>query len=171
MAWTCELLDRVKNLWEQGLTATEISEVVDKSRNAIIGKLNRARNDGAKIQVRDTSSRPAAEKKVKPKPVKKFDAPAVPRGATKGSGRRALVPPSDNAASPPPPVLEPITQHNGWRGIVAEISALQSWQCRWPHGDPVTSFCRAPTETILAPYCDYHAGVALRAKNGKRAGE
>jgi hypothetical protein len=162
MEWSCELLNRVKTLWDQGLTATEIGEVVNKSRNAIIGKLSRARKQGAKVQTRTTAPKVKKVKKMK------SVAPAVPRGATDGSGKQRTVPPITVAS--PPPTLEPITEFNGWQGIVAEIACLQSRQCRFPLGDPVISFCRAPLDDLRYSYCEYHAEI-VRQKNGKRAGE
>lgn len=153
MVWTCELLDRVRWLWDQGLTATEISERVDKSRNAILGKLDRLRKQGAKVQSRTTSPTAASPRRMHP--AKKFRLPSGTRRERKGRGKRMLMPPSSDAASPPPPILEPIVMFNGWEGMVAEISHLKKNHCRFPLGDPVTGFCRAPTGNHES-YCDYH---------------
>jgi hypothetical protein len=162
MVWTCELLDRVKILWAQGLTATEIGERVHKSRNAIIGKINRAKHNDEKIQARTKANKVKVEKK-------KLVAPAVPRGVMKGRGKQLVMPPSRAVASPPPLPL-PLGKVNGWVGVVAEIHSLQSNQCRFPLGDPVTGFCRAPLNGNSLPYCDYHYIKALRHPD-KRAGE
>lgn len=170
MTWTGDLVDRLKELWNQGFTAAEICyRLGTKTRNAIIGKANRLRNGGADIKQRTTAHR-QREPKLAPKRIrKKSTAPAVKRRAVGRSGKRSLMPPSSGAASPPP-ILQPIEEHNGWKGLVAEVSYLKSKQCKWPLGDPVTGFCRAPLDNIYAVYCDYHVEMA-RAKIGKRAGE
>ena len=42
MAWTDERIDLLKNLWEKGLTASQIAEELGEvSRNAVIGKAHR----------------------------------------------------------------------------------------------------------------------------------
>ena len=42
MAWTDERIDRLKSLWSQGMTASQIAdELGGVSRNAVIGKAHR----------------------------------------------------------------------------------------------------------------------------------
>ncbi|MDE2738147.1 MAG: hypothetical protein OXH47_01340 [Paracoccaceae bacterium] len=40
-AWTTQQVNKAVNMWKEGKTATEISNKISKSRNAVIGKLNR----------------------------------------------------------------------------------------------------------------------------------
>ena len=42
MAWTYERIEKLKKLWEEGLTASRIAaELGDVTRNAVIGKAHR----------------------------------------------------------------------------------------------------------------------------------
>ena len=41
VAWTTQQVNKAVNMWKEGKTATEISNKISKSRNAVIGKLNR----------------------------------------------------------------------------------------------------------------------------------
>jgi hypothetical protein len=163
--WPCELLDRVKWLWDQGLTATEISERTNKSRNAIIGKLSRARKQGANVHTR---AKVIPKKKKPPKPKKDSAASAVKRGAANGRGERMM--PPMLMSVPPPPIPDPLPVIDGWDGVTAEIAYLQLKHCRWPLGEPVSGFCRMELDNYREPYCEYHMDVARR-KNGKRVGE
>ncbi|MBP7951965.1 MAG: GcrA cell cycle regulator [Sphingorhabdus sp.] len=74
MAWTDERIDQLKNLWEKGLTASQIAEELGGvSRNAVIGKAHRL----------DLKSRPSP---VKSGEAKRKAAPAktaAPKAAAK----------------------------------------------------------------------------------------
>jgi GcrA cell cycle regulator len=44
MSWTDERIDRLKTMWEKGMTASQIAEDLGGvSRNAVIGKAHRVR--------------------------------------------------------------------------------------------------------------------------------
>lgn len=90
MSWTEERIDKLKELWSKGMTASQIAEELGGvSRNAVIGKAHRL----------DLQSRPSpvkggdGEAAVKPEPKK-----ATPRAAP--APKAAPAP----AAPPPPPV-------------------------------------------------------------------
>ncbi len=56
MSWTEEKVNKLKELWGKGKTASQISEIIgDVSRNAVIGKAHRL-NLSAKIKTRNTVS-------------------------------------------------------------------------------------------------------------------
>ena len=56
MSWTDEKVNKLKNLWGRGQTASEISKIIGGvSRNAVIGKAHRL-NLSAKIKTRPTIS-------------------------------------------------------------------------------------------------------------------
>ena len=56
MSWTDEKVNKLKNLWGRGQTASEISKIIGGvSRNAVIGKAHRL-NLSAKIKTRSTIS-------------------------------------------------------------------------------------------------------------------
>ena len=56
MSWTDEKVNKLKNLWGKGQTASQIAEILGGvSRNAVIGKAHRL-NLSAKIKTRSTVS-------------------------------------------------------------------------------------------------------------------
>lgn len=72
MSWTEERIEKLQQLWDKGLSASQIAEELgDVTRNAVIGKAHRL---GLK-------SRPSPVKSDAAKPVRKAAAPAAPRKA------------------------------------------------------------------------------------------
>ena len=56
MSWTEEKVNKLKELWGKGSTASQIAEIIgDISRNAVIGKAHRL-NLSSKIKTRNSSS-------------------------------------------------------------------------------------------------------------------
>jgi len=84
MAWTDERIDQLKDLWEKGLTASQIAEELGGvSRNAVIGKAHRLG-----LQSRPSPVKSGAKKKAAPKkPAAKAKAP--PRKAAAAPARSA----------------------------------------------------------------------------------
>ncbi|MDZ3830839.1 MAG: GcrA family cell cycle regulator [Sphingopyxis sp.] len=84
MSWTDERIEQLRNMWEKGLTASQIAdELGGVSRNAVIGKAHR-------LGLKSRPSPVKAADKVKPA---KAAAPAAPKAA----------PPPPRAAAPAPP--------------------------------------------------------------------
>lgn len=103
MAWTDERIDRLKLMWEKGLTASQIADDLGGvSRNAVIGKAHRL----------GLQSRPSPVKPNEPE-VKKADAVAAPSAAVVDEGEDddvdVFVAPSEPApaAAAPPPLRAP----------------------------------------------------------------
>lgn len=101
MSWTDERIEQLRNMWEKGLTASQIAdELGGVSRNAVIGKAHR-------LGLKSRPSPVKATDKVA-KPVK---APVAPKPASPAPAPRAAAPaaPRPVAASPrpePKPVVE-----------------------------------------------------------------
>lgn len=92
MSWTDERIESLRNMWEKGLTASQIAdELGGVSRNAVIGKAHRL---GLK-------SRPSPVKATE-KVAKPAKAPAAPKPAAAPSAPRAAAP-----VAPPRPVAAP----------------------------------------------------------------
>jgi GcrA cell cycle regulator len=89
MSWTDERIERLKDLWSHGMTASQIAEELGGvSRNAVIGKAHRL----------GLQSRPSPVK-----PNEAGDAPVVPPGAAPAAAGAEAAPweePEDSGASP-----------------------------------------------------------------------
>jgi GcrA cell cycle regulator len=112
MSWTDERIDKLKTMWEKGMTASQIAEELGGvSRNAVIGKAHRldlqsrpspvksAETDDSKAE----SKRPAAAKVVKV-------APPAPAPAPVARVEPPRVAATQNPA-PPTPVPVPTSPH------------------------------------------------------------
>ena len=70
MSWTEEKVDKLKELWGKGSTASQIAEIIGGiSRNAVIGKAHRL-NLSAKIKTRTATSNQNFEKSIEESNVK-----------------------------------------------------------------------------------------------------
>ena len=118
MSWTDERIERLKELWSQGVTASQIAdELGGVSRNAVIGKAHRlglqSRPSPVKPNEPDTPA-PAAEK-APPEPKAAPPAPAPqPQAKVKAEPQRATQPQAAPAvaaeavAQPPQPQIRSI---------------------------------------------------------------
>lgn len=156
MSWTDERIEQLKQLWENGLTASQIADKLGGglSRNAVIGKAHRlglkARpspvktGEGAVVEASETpapavaapaAAVPAPTEAPRPKPA----APRVPSAATGGSGKTSLLDLNDKI-------------------------------CKWPighPGEPDFHFCGKPAQPSF-PYCGEHCAVAYQAQLPRR---
>ncbi|WP_343346603.1 GcrA family cell cycle regulator [Sphingomicrobium sp. XHP0239] len=106
MSWTDERIDRLKAMWAEGKTASQIAEDLGGvSRNAVIGKAHRLGLESRPSPVKAGEKKKAAPRKKaaakKPaasKAAPKKAAPAVPKEAKKAVG----TPDPDRAARPEP---------------------------------------------------------------------
>jgi GcrA cell cycle regulator len=78
MSWTDERIDRLKELWTQGNTASQIAEELGGvSRNAVIGKAHRLGLQARPSPVKANEPAPAAAVAPPPTPVEEAPAPAA----------------------------------------------------------------------------------------------
>ena len=59
MSWTPELIESLQNLWNDGLTTTEIGRRLGMSKNAVIGKAHRLGLNGRPSPIRRETARQA----------------------------------------------------------------------------------------------------------------
>ncbi len=105
MSWTDERIERLKTMWTQGSTASQIAEELGGvSRNAVIGKAHRLGLESRPSPVKageekEKKPKPApAPKAAKPTPAPAKAAPVTAEPAEPSEPRQASAP-----AAPPPP--------------------------------------------------------------------
>src|SRR5215212_11813720 len=106
MSWTDERIDRLKAMWTQGATASQIAdELGGVSRNAVIGKAHRLG-----LEARPSPVKPGEEKEAPKKTAKAAapKAPPAPRAGASDSGAHADdVAPGDAPDGPGPDLRGP----------------------------------------------------------------
>jgi GcrA cell cycle regulator len=83
MSWTDERIERLKELWTKGMTASQIAdELGGVSRNAVIGKAHRLGLQSRPSPVKPNETVPGAEP-VEAEPAQREEAPAAPKAKAK----------------------------------------------------------------------------------------
>ncbi|MBN8845344.1 MAG: GcrA cell cycle regulator [Sphingomonadales bacterium] len=112
MSWTDERIEQLRNMWEKGLTASQIAdELGGVSRNAVIGKAHRLGLKSRPSPVKATEKvakpvkAPATLKPVSPAPPPRAAAPIQPRpvaAAPKAEARPNIEASSEGETEAPP---------------------------------------------------------------------
>lgn len=105
MSWTDERIERLKELWSKGMTASQIADELGAvSRNAVIGKAHRLGLQSRPSPVKANDPAPAAAKpKAKPAPIAEdFEPEPAPAPAPKPAAPQ----PTAQAAAPAPRPVE-----------------------------------------------------------------
>tara|TARA_X000000368_G_C23040184_1_gene716500 strand:+ start:1762 stop:2265 length:504 start_codon:yes stop_codon:yes gene_type:complete len=145
MSWNDEKIEKLKSLWSEGHTASQIAEMLgDTTRNAVIGKAHRLKLE-ARAPSRQTST--ASTNKQDTRPAKKAQQPM----SRKSKFMSILL--DKNFEPEKPTQLEELTEST----------------CKWPIGHPDEKnfyFCgRKPIDSF--PYCKLHVLYAFQPKNPK----
>src|SRR5947209_9472024 len=100
MSWTEERIERLKKMWHDGATASQIAdELGGVSRNAVIGKAHRLG-----LEQRPSPVKAGEEKEAKAAPAATAAAPAkAPKAETAKVAHAAPAAPAPNEAAPPQP--------------------------------------------------------------------
>jgi GcrA cell cycle regulator len=111
MSWTDERIDRLKELWSQGITASQIAdELGGVSRNAVIGKAHRLGLQSRPSPVKpneDTDGAPAAAEPAPPRPAPAAaEAPPAPAAEPRASEAAPAAPAQPH--QPPQPQIRSI---------------------------------------------------------------
>lgn len=121
MSWTDERIDRLKALWLQGMTASQIAdELGGVSRNAVIGKAHRlglqSRPSPVKHDEAETSEAPPkAKAKAAPDP-----APAPPPAEARREPPRSAAPAKPASVQAPAEAAQPQVRSIGPGGFVRQ---------------------------------------------------
>lgn len=195
MSWTEERIERLKKMWHDGATASQIAdELGGVSRNAVIGKAHRLG-----LEQRPSPVKPGEEKEVKrptpaaaaPKPAVKPEpakvtpaAPAAPQASAPqrpaadlqyrsiGPGGFIRQGPGEQQAPIPPAPPRRLVPAKPSPEVADKTSLLDLNDriCKWPighPGEPDFYFCGEPANPGF-PYCVEHCGVAYQAQLPRR---
>jgi GcrA cell cycle regulator len=198
MSWTEERIERLKKMWHDGATASQIAdELGGVSRNAVIGKAHRLG-----LEQRPSPVKPGEEKEVKkaapsaaaaPKPAVKPDAPrtAGPAAVTAPAAPHAPAPhrsemqyrsigpggfirqgPGDQQPPIPPAPPRRLVPAKPSPEVADKTSLLDLNDriCKWPIGHPGEPDFHfcGGPANPGFPYCVQHCGVAYQAQLPRR---
>jgi GcrA cell cycle regulator len=189
--WSEELIERLRELWARGLSASQIADQLGGiSRNAVIGKAHRLKLPSRPSPVGGEVGKRAAEESSKAPPAR---AVAAREPKSTAPAPEVIAQPAAKAPDPSPPVLvsvgpggfirqgkseqQPVILAAPPRRIVPakpgpEISGkttlldLNDKICRWPEGhpgEPDFHFCGRDANPGF-PYCVEHCGRAYQAQ-------
>lgn len=154
MSWTDERIDQLKQLWEKGLTASQIADKLAGgiSRNAVIGKAHRL------------------GLKARPSPVKSGEGVADPVAEVRPVVAAPVAPVAEAPRAKPVaarPAAAPATTGGSGKTSLLDLSDKI---CKWPIGHPGEAdfhFCGKPAQPTF-PYCGEHCAVAYQAQLPRR---
>mgnify|MGYP001156767915 FL=1 len=144
MSWTSEKVEKLKELWSKGHTASQIAEMLgDTTRNAVIGKAHRLNLEARAPSKQSNVSRTKENKQI----IRRSTAPM----SRKAKFQSILL--DKNFEAENPKSLEELTEET----------------CKWPIGHPNEEkfyFCGRKPEGEF-PYCKLHVLYAFQPKNQK----
>ena len=149
MAWDEQRVEQLKQLWSEGLSASQIaSKMGGVTRNAVIGKVHRLGLSG-----RATPAKPQRGRTYEARSQNDFTSESPAQVEEK-----PIISEPEFPAAP---------LHTG--GDLTTVATLKNNMCKWPVGDPASDefhFCGRPAAPGKS-YCDYHAAMAFQPSNRK----
>ena len=168
MTWTEERIERLKALWAEGLSASQIAaELGGVTRNAVIGKVHRLGLSGRVKSAGSATPRPR-------KPIVRQGSASrsQPTGSSSFAVRgnvalkpviiadTAIVALAEQAAED---VVVPMSRR-------VSIMELREGVCKWPLGDPMATdfvYCGADCG-VGSVYCSHHSRLAYQPTQDRR---
>lgn len=178
MEWTEEIVARLRELWEQGLSTAEIGRQLNVTKNAVVGKAHRLGLEARPSPIRKVPATKPVTKKEKSVVQQELDPEILKEKAEKTATGKAKPKKGKEAE----PVLEVKESEKASAVKEAKVESKpkkakldfstpveQTFQkrsnhaeCCWPIGDPGVKgfhFCGAPA-IPGKPYCLEHVQVA-----------
>ena len=144
MGWTDEKVEKLKELWGKGNTASQIAQIIGGiSRNAVIGKAHRL-NLSAKIKTRAATSNQAFDTSIQDKGIKN-------RRGRKSKFKSLIIEKDFEPENP------------------KQLEELDENSCKWPIGHPNEKsfyFCGRSSLKDFS-YCKLHLLYAYQPKGKK----
>lgn len=171
MNWTDERVEKLKKLWSEGLSASQIAaQLGGVSRNAVIDKVHRLSLPG-----RAKAGGTAAATRPKQRPA--TSAPRAPNYASRVTTRTVTRPAGATVLKEEVEVDFVAEQDFSVRTDVVvpmsrrlELTQLTERTCKWPIGDPLKEefhFCGNDSPEA-SPYCTFHARLAYQPSAERR---
>ena len=183
MSWTDERVEKLKELWAEGMSASQIAKSLGGvTRNAVIGKVHRLglSNRGSAGGQGADEAKPAAKPAKPSRPAKaEPKQPAPPQDEPKPAPIAVRPQPVIRDATQPRAPGLPTPEEQAARATLAEIEkmarrldllSLTERTCKWPIGDPTEDnfhFCGLPSAQGK-PYCEHHVAVAFQPMSTRR---
>lgn len=163
MSWTDERVERLKKLWADGLSASQIAaELGGVSRNAVIGKVHRLSLPGRAKSGGSSASR-----------AKRVSTSSRSSNYASRSGPTRSMPRTSGATALKQDVIADAVAEVDMRPIEdvvvpimrkLTLTELTEKTCKWPVGDPMQEdffFCGTDCDDS-GPYCTYHSKMAFQ---------
>ena len=176
MSWTNEQVELLKQLWNEGYSASQIADQIGTvTRNAVIGKIHRLGLQGRRKaipQPKTAATHPRPEKHPGRIMAGSMSAPLTFRNAeTMATGipaiARETIALAEAAGLPSLPEHAPAPFNSS---SPLKLENLKASSCRWPEGDPGTPefrFCGAHAP-VGQSYCPYHTRIAYQSVQQRR---
>ncbi len=189
MAWTDEMVEELKRLWDEGVTTGEIGRRLNISKNSIVGKVHRLGLSGRPSPIKkkgeskgepQTPTTPTKEKtpkkealKTSPKeakedPIAKETSPKIEKKIVAPKPEKkivveqeALINEEDDIKLAKSIAIQ-ATPINTPNKEFLSLTDLDNHTCRWPIGDPKDEnfhFCGRKVR-LGQTYCEEHSAVA-----------
>ena len=156
--WSTEDIEIITNLWNDGRSSREIGLKINRTRNAIIGKVHRLNLSPRRAAVTGTPQRSNRRSR----------SPWTPVVRNK-STNTTIDRPIQQRNRPP---AELIVEHTPKNLSTLELT---NHTCHWPVGEFVGAgqqYCgnEVYTKTHPAVYCAFHTNVMIQSRSRKRKG-